>query len=79
MDESPEITLMVSAKLTAEQIAYQLNHEQFITLVMQVLEYFACAEVDEELITKLWRVIQGCYEGGEKPTLEALLQRYPIE
>ena len=79
MDEFPEITLMVSAKLTAEQIAFQLNHQQFITLVMEVLEYFACAEVDEELIAKLWRVIQGCYEGGERPTLESLLKQYPEE
>lgn len=56
----------------------QLDHATFIEFVMNSLDAFACAEADEELLVRIWRGLQGCYDPGEKaPTLEDLLAQYP--
>lgn len=56
----------------------QLDHATFIEFVMNSLDAFACAEVDEELLARIWRGIQGCYDEGEQPPkLADLLEKYP--
>lgn len=61
----------------AEEMA-QLDHAEFIQFVMKGLDVFQCLEVDEELIARIWRGLQGSYDEGEKPpTLADLLEKYP--
>ena len=77
MEQPTILNVRVHAKVAADDIADQLSHEQIINLFIEILDYVACVEVDEELIIKLWRGIQGCYGDDERPTLEDLLKQYP--
>lgn len=73
--------MRLSFGFDTEQLAEemtQLDHSTFIEFVMNSLEAFQCAEVDEELLVRIWRGLQGCYDPGEQPpTLADLLERYP--
>lgn len=73
--------LRLNIGFDAEQLAEemtQLDHSTFIEFVMKGLDAFQAAEVDEELLVRIWRGLQGCYDPGEKaPTLEELLAQYP--
>lgn len=73
--------LRLNLKLNAEELAEemtQLDHAEFIEFVMNSLDAFACAEVDEELLARIWRGLQDCYDPGERPpSLADLLEQYP--
>ena len=77
MNQPTILNVRVHAKVAADDIADQLSHEQIINLFVEILDYVACAEVDEELIARLWRGLQGCYGEDECPTLDELLAQYP--
>lgn len=61
----------------AEQIVTTLPYAEVVKLVMSVLDLAATAELDEELVARIWRGLQDCYDEGDKPTIEDLLARYP--
>lgn len=66
-----------STEQLAEEMT-QLDHATFIKFVMDALDAFACAELDEELVACIWRGLDGCYDPGERrPTLASLLRQYP--
>lgn len=77
MEQPTILNVRVHAKVAADDIADQLSHEQIINLFVEILDYVACAEVDEELIARLWRGLQGCYGDEEPPTVDDLLAQYP--
>lgn len=74
-----QLTFDFRADDLAEQIVSTLPYDEVVKLVMSVLDHAATAELDEELVARIWRGLQGCYEEGDRPTIEDLLARYPKE
>lgn len=73
----PTLNIEVLAEDMADAIA-KLDHAQIIELVLRVLEICAIAELDEELVARIWPTIQQAYsEADGPPSLEEVLQRYP--
>lgn len=55
----------------------QLTAQEFFKVVEDVLDGFCVAEVDEELIARIWNKLKGVYTEGENlPTLESLVEQY---
>lgn len=55
----------------------QLTAQEFFKVVEDVLDGFCVAEVDEELIARIWNKLKGVYREGENlPTLESLVEQY---
>lgn len=75
--------MRLSFGMDTEELAeemMQLDHATFIKFVMDSLAAFACAELDEELVARIWRNLDGCYDPGDKrPTLASLLKQYPAQ
>lgn len=72
-----QLTFDFKADDLAEQIVSTLPYAEVVKLVMSVLDLAATAELDEELVARIWRGLQGCYDADDQPTLEELLARYP--
>lgn len=71
------LTATISLDLLAEQLS-QIGHDEFIALVMETLDHIAEAEVDERLIARLYRGLDGCYDPlNPRPTIEEMLDQYP--
>lgn len=55
----------------------QLTTEEFFKLVEDVLDRWALADIDEELIARVWNKLKGVYpEEEELPTLDSLAEQY---
>ena len=55
----------------------QLTIQELFEVVEGLLNGFALAEVDEELIARIWNNLKGVYREGETlPTLESLVEQY---
>lgn len=71
------LTINVGIDELVEQLV-QLSHEDFIKLVLAATDEFAAAELDEEIIARLYRGLEGCYdEENPQPTIDELLEMYP--
>ncbi len=55
-----------------------LDYSEIIGLFLRVLELCAVVDLDEELVARIWPIIQKTYDDDEeRPTLESLLAQYP--
>lgn len=55
----------------------QLTTEELFKLVEDVLDRWALADIDEELIARIWNKLKGVYmEGEDLPTLDSLVEQY---
>lgn len=55
----------------------QLTVQEMFDVVEGLLDGFALAEVDEELIARIWNKLKGVYQEGETlPTLDSLVEQY---
>lgn len=71
------LTINVGIDELVEQLV-QLSHEDFIKLVLAATDEFAAAELDEEIIARLYRGLEGCYDAEHpQPTIDELLEQYP--
>lgn len=58
-------------------IVDQYTVEEFFKLVEAALDGWALAEIDEELIARIWNKLKGDYkEDEELPTLDSLVEEY---
>ena len=72
---------MPSFYVREEDVVYsiveQYTVEEFFKLVEAALDWRALADIDEELIARIWNKLKGVYmEGEELPTLDSLVKQY---
>ena len=67
----------VSKQDVINSLSEQLTVNELFTVVEGVLDGFGLAEVDEELIARIWVKLKGVYQEDETvPTLESLVEKY---
>ena len=72
---------MPSFYVRKEDVVYsiveQYTVEEFFKLVETALDRWALADIDEELIARIWNKLKGVYmEGEDLPTLDSLVEQY---
>ena len=67
----------VSKQDVINSLSEQLTVNELFAIVEGVLDGLGVAEVDEELIARIWVKLKGVYEEDETiPTLESLVEKY---
>jgi hypothetical protein len=67
----------VSKEDIVDSLVEQLTVQEMFDVVEGLLDGFALAEIDEELIARIWNKLKGVYQEGETlPTLDGLVEQY---